>query len=193
VFRLPGLAKAVIDNISVDEGLDVIEISDIVGKLRGLGTPDVDFRVVPGTVQSIGEISYVVPIDHLAQELFSRLREGRRLGDVGLELDLTDLHANVTVRVLDAGGDVALVRERLADGGFEVLPSIDAPSDASSTILYGPGEESAAGAAASYLAGLFAFEGSPTVAPAPKGSLGDADIGILVSPEFPEPVRRSDV
>jgi LCP family protein required for cell wall assembly len=192
IFSLPGVARAVIDSITVDEGITVTDMYDISKRLGKIGTPDVDFRVVPGIPQTIGEISYVVPYSDLAEELFARLREGRPLGKVGLELPLTQAHAGVKIRVVDAGGDVELVRARLINGGFDVLPTIDAPAgEAGSGILYARSREPAAALVARYLGSLFAFESPPSVEPAAKGFLQEAHVGIVVGPDFPEPVRRS--
>jgi LCP family protein required for cell wall assembly len=192
IFSLPGVARAVIDSISVDPGITVTDMYDISRRLGKIGTPDVDFRVVPGIPQTIGEFSYVVPYTDLAEELFARLQEGRPLGKIGLELPLTEPHASVKVRVIDAGGDIGLVRARLVSGGFDVLPTIAAPADRTeSGILYSKSREPGAALVARYLGSLFAFESPPFVEPAPKGFLQDAHVGVIVGPDFPEPVRRT--
>jgi LCP family protein required for cell wall assembly len=195
IFSLPGVARAVIDNISVDAGISVTDMYDISRRLGKIGTPDVDFRVVPGLPQTIDGISYVVQdaeAAEAAEQLFTRLREGRPLGRFGRDLPLTEPHANITVRILDAGGDVELVRKRLISGGFEVLPTIPTPpGNTTSGLLYGSGREPAAAVVAQYLGSLFAFETTPPLEAAPKGSLRDAQVGIVVGPDFPEPVRRS--
>jgi len=192
IFSLPSVAKAVIDSISVDAGISVTDMYDISKRLGKIGTPDVDFRVVPGTTQSIDGISYVIPYEDRAAQLFARLKDGRPLGRFGLDLPLTSPHANIQVRVLDAGGDVELVRKRLISGGFDVLPTIQAPAGrTTSGLLFGPDREPAAAVVAGFLGSLFAFESTPVVEPAATGELRDADVGIVVGPDFPEPVRRS--
>jgi LCP family protein required for cell wall assembly len=189
IFKLPTLASAVIGNITVDEDLKVVDINDIARRLRELGTPKVDFRVVPST--PVAGQGYVNPIKDLADELFARVRDGRPLGKFGLEIgQYTDLYANIDVRVMNAGGDVGLVETRFSDSGFALLPRTSAPDGVTrSTILYAHGRETAAAAVAQFLARIFK-SGDIPVEEAPKGSLNGAAVGVVVAPDFPEPIRR---
>ncbi|MEX2459615.1 MAG: LCP family protein [Actinomycetota bacterium] len=190
IFSLPSLAKAVIDNLAVDEGISVIEINDISRRLRSLGTPDIDFRVVPSVHILLDGISYLEPTDQAAG-LFERLRDGRPLGRYGLGLErYTRQFALISVRILDGGGDATTVRTRLSAGGFEVLPTIDAPAGATATrVLFRPGREADAAAVAEFLSSLFTFETAPPIEEASPESIGGADIGIVVGTDFGEPVN----
>jgi LCP family protein required for cell wall assembly len=189
IFSLPSLARAVIDNLVVDDGISVIEINDISRRLRSLGTPDIDFRVVPSVHILLDGISYLEPTDQAAG-LFERLRDGRPLGRYGLGLErYTTQFARISVRVLAAGGDATTVRTRLSGGGFEVLPTIEAPAgDATSRVLYRPGREADAAAVAAFLGSLFNFESVPPIEEVSPDAIGEADIGIVVGSDFGEPV-----
>lgn len=189
IFKFPSIARAVIENITVDRTFNVIDINDVAQRLKALGTPEVDFRVVPSTPVS-GQ-GYVNPITDLARELFSRIDSGKPLGKLGLEIGrYTDLHANIAVRMMNAGGDVSLVEGRFSDAGWNVLPRISAsPGETTSKILYAHGRETAAVAVAEFLSSLFKIGDLP-VEEAPKGALKNAAVGIVVASDFPEPVRR---
>lgn len=189
IFSLPSLARAVIDNLAVDDGISVIEINDISRRLRSLGTPDIDFRVVPSVHILLDGISYLEPTDQ-ATGLFERLRDGRPLGRYGLGLErYTSQFALISVRVLAAGGDATTVRSRLSAGGFEVLPTIDAlAGDTTSRVLFRPGREADAAAVAQFLGTLFNFEAAPPIEEASAELIGGADIGIVVGADFGEPV-----
>lgn len=193
ILSLPSLAGAVIDNLTVDRGISVIEIGDIARGLRGLGTPKVDFRVVPSTPILIDGISYLDPVDDQARRLFSLLEAGRPLGGLGLEIaQYADQRADVSVRVADAGGDWETVRERLAGGGFELLGTV-APTDAASEskVLFASGQDAEAALVAKFLGGLFRFPAPLPVEEAAKGSLQGADVMVVVAPDFGEPIRRA--
>jgi LCP family protein required for cell wall assembly len=190
VLSLPRLAGSVIENLKVSKGISVIDINDIARELKGLGTPEVDFRVVPSTPVLIDEISYLEPIAELTKKLFSRLASGKPLGKVGLELALTTQYAQIPVRVVDAGGDAGLVETRLRAGGFDVLPGRTGTADAT-VVRYAPGRDAAATALARFLAGLFQFSSGVPTEQAGKGALGEAVVEVVVAPDFPDPVRRT--
>jgi LCP family protein required for cell wall assembly len=97
------LVSRALQNVRTDERLEGADLLYLGGKLRQLaeedpsGVSSLDFRVVPGTPQTLNDIAYVVP-DPDAGELFRRLEEGRPLGDIGGTL-LNTLPSPAVIRV----------------------------------------------------------------------------------------------
>jgi len=99
-------------------------------------------------------VDYVQLIQPDATTLFSRILQGKRLGNIGVELPGTAVSpANITVRIFDAnsGGKAQTVFTFLQQAGFVVLPVEPAPAGFSaSEILYRSGEIDQARVVASY-------------------------------------------
>jgi len=182
ILKLTRLAEVAIDTLTVDENLNPIQIRDYVAALQGLGTPAVDFRVVPATPVTIDGIDYLEAVQPDTRKLFARLRSGAELGGIGKELAYTVQPANVRVRVFDAGGDTALVDRLLRRAGFDVLPSAAAPDGASDTaVVYAFNQSDLATYVLGYLTPRL---GQLPVEVAPSGTrMGDAQVGVIVAPD----------
>jgi hypothetical protein len=92
----------------------------------------VTFRIVPSVPVAINGVDYVQLLQPQAGHLFTRLRQGRAPGDLGVDAPLTRISpANVTVQVLDAGaaGASQRVASYLQRAGFVVLPIEPAPAE----------------------------------------------------------------
>jgi len=180
IIRLPLLAKAAVQNLTVDQFLNVIDVTDLARRLQDVGSADVDFRVVPSTPVTIDGVDYVEAVQPQANTLFSRMKHGSRLFNLGKELPATELPANITVRVLQAGGDGAAVTTVLTQSGFDVLSPIQAPASLRATrIVFEEGKEPQAVFVATFLRKLM---GNVRVAVAHRGVLRGADVGIVMAP-----------
>jgi LCP family protein required for cell wall assembly len=132
IFHLPGLIKAVQDNLTMDENLNVYELQDLTRTLAKVGQKGVYFRIVPAVPIQVGGVDYLRLENPQADELFERIRSGLPLRSVGESGVLTTISpANVTVQVLDAdsGGDAQRVVDFLEKAGFVVLPLQPAPPE----------------------------------------------------------------
>jgi hypothetical protein len=140
----------------------------------------VTFRVVPSVPVDVGGASYVQVVQPQASELFARIREGRPLERLGVELAGTPLSpANITVRILDAAsnGKASQVTAYLQKAGFVVLAPQPAPSHYStSVVLWGPARRKAEQVVLAYLNGLpHKFSRAQT-----RG----VDVAVVIGPDF---------
>jgi LCP family protein required for cell wall assembly len=158
VFKLPSLVKAVEKNLVIDENLNLYSLQDLTRRLAALGEKGVTFRVVPAVPVEIGGVSYIQLVQPQASELFDRIRTGRPLGRLGVELAGTPLSpANITVRILDASsnGKAGQVMTYLQKAGFVVLAPEPAPSQyTTSVVLWGRARRKAEQVVLAYLNGL---------------------------------------
>jgi LCP family protein required for cell wall assembly len=193
LLSLPTLVPDLVENFVVDEGLaNPAELVYLAGQLNGVNTGAADFRSVPTTTDGIyvnGQyLSIVRAVEPAASDLFEALREGKALGELGKELPQTPPSpANVAVEVYDRGslGGAFEVLQTLTQGGFLTSP---APLDYAalgekvkgSVILFAPGEEARAEVVAQYVRGL-------EMQPAPKSVLGDADVAVVIGPNYEPP------
>jgi LCP family protein required for cell wall assembly len=141
ILKLPSLFNAIQDNLKRDKGLNLYEIQDLSRKLADLGQQGVQFRIVPAVpLAPIDGVDYLQLEQPQASQLFERIRDGKRLGQVGVSALLTSISpANVTVQVMDAnsGGKAEKVVSFLQQAGFVVLPLESAPPElTTSEILY---------------------------------------------------------
>lgn len=176
-----------LDNVTTDDRLTAADLIYLGTKLRELAEEDpsggrtLDFRVVPGTTQTIDGVAYVVSTPD-AGELFERLEDGRPLGTIGGTLLLTaPSPAVIEVKVLtggevtDAEGAEGLLRR----SGFIVLEGGTAPST-ETRILYRAGARAKAEVVAGYFGpGLPLEEASASI-------LGNADVAVVVGDDFSE-------
>jgi LCP family protein required for cell wall assembly len=179
-----------LQNVRTDERLEGADLIYLGSKLRELAEDDpsgarsLDFRVVPGTTQTIGGVAYVVPDQTEADELFRRLAEGRPLGTIGQSLALTGPSpAVIDVRVLAAetSTDADEADGLLRRAGFSVLDPGVAPAGSTDTeILFAPGAAAKAGVVSGYLPpGLLRREVSASI-------LGNADVAVVVGGDWTE-------
>ncbi len=188
LWRIPRLVPEVADNISVDEGFEVLELADLAKSLNGVNTGDAEFRAVPTFPETIYPAGFttgisVVKLKPEGRRLFERLREGRPLGDLGETQDRTEISpANVSVRVFDAasGGTADEVLSVIRRGGFNVAPSLGRAVDLGvyrSVILYAPGAEDRAKVVAGYVPGLKLREAEP-------GQLKEVDVAVVIPAKY---------
>ena len=131
LLHITDFIKAVQDNLRLDANLNLYALQDLTRKLGVLGQGGVTFRIVPSVPVAINGVDYVQLVQPQAGHLFTRLRQGRPPGDLGVAAPLTRISpANVTVQVLDAGSAAATLRvaNYLQRAGFVVLPIEPAPA-----------------------------------------------------------------
>ena len=149
LIHLPSLVPAVLKGVRVDRGLNTAELAYLAGQLNGVNAGNVDFRVVPSTPAGVtvnGQyLSIVRMLEGPARELFTRLRDGRRLGDVGLTQEQTPPSpAVIKVGVYDrrSAGVASRVYTTLTEGGFDTsipvqdIATLGPSSVKGSAILY---------------------------------------------------------
>lgn len=192
LLRLPDLVPQLIGNFVVDPGLrNPAELVYLAGQLQGVTGDAAQFRTVPSVPEGIfvdGRYLSVVNMVDPAEELFRRVREGRPLGELGVDLASTPPSpANISVAVRgDAGGVASTLFDTLTDGGFDTTPGIldasqlDAPGR-QPLILFRAGEESKAKVVGTYFRDL-------ELAPAPPGVMPDGvDVAVVVTPSYEIP------
>jgi LCP family protein required for cell wall assembly len=175
-----------LSNVRTDERLDAGDLLYLGQKLRELAQEDpsgarsLDFRVVPGVPQTIGDVSYVVPDPVDAKELFDRLADGRPLARLGVTLAQTlPSPAVITVRVLAAPGtDPEQADAILQRAGFIVLGAQPAPSWGDhSEILFRPGAADRGEVVGRYFPGIPRRE-------ALASTLGEAEVALVMADDF---------
>ncbi|HEU4354283.1 MAG TPA: LCP family protein [Actinomycetota bacterium] len=193
LLQLPALVPKLVENFVVDEGLaNPAELVYLAGQLNGVNTGAADFRSVPTTTAGVyvnGQyLSIVRAVQPAANDLYRALREGRPLGDLGKELPQTPPSpANVAVEVVDhrSLGAAIGVLDTLTQGGFLTSPavmdySVLGQQVKGSAILFAPGEEAKAEVVAQYVGAL-------EMQAAPRSVLGDADVAVVVGPNYEAP------
>lgn len=111
LLHLPSLVPALLRNLRVDSGLNPAELAYLAGRLNGVNTGNVDFRVVPttpgGTYVNGTYLSIVNLVQPQADELFRRVRENQSLGSLGLTSELTPPSPAVIKTVVYSRGAAA--------------------------------------------------------------------------------------
>jgi hypothetical protein len=149
LIHLPSLVPAVLKSVRVDRGLNTAELAYLAGQLNGVNAGNVDFRVVPSTPAGVtvnGQyLSIVRMLEGQARELFTRLRDGRPLGVVGLTQPQTPPSpAVIKVGVYDrrSAGMASRVYTTLTESGFDTsipvqdIAALGPSSVKGSAILY---------------------------------------------------------
>lgn len=180
VFQLPKFIDAAKNNLIHDDHLDLYGLQDLTIKLATLGQQNVFFRVVPAQPITINGEDFVQLVQPDASTLLERIRDGKALGNVGVEAPGTPISpADITVHVLDAGsgGKADAVASYLQRAGFVVTPVQPAtgglPVD---TILWGHGFGKQPKVVASYLSSLRLVEDD-------QHTVG-AQVTVVIGPGF---------
>ena len=178
--------KEAVGAVRVDRGIDAGVLIDLGQRLRALAQEDssgaetLDLRVVPGTTQTIGDVSYVIADQPETRELFEALREGSSLGRLGQSQDQTlPSPGIIKVRVLSTFGTGPEGAETiLRDAGFVVLESdVYSASEEKSEIIYKAGARSRSRVVSGYFPEL-------PVREVPSDELGDAEVGLIVGEDW---------
>lgn len=185
----PELITQAVGNITTDESVSTADFLYLGQKLRELaqedptGSSTLDFRVVPGYPDFVGEVSYVLPGEE-AEEMFRRLRNGRPLGNLGKVLINTAISpAQVNVQARDAGDPLATGETYgfLKRAGFIVHPSAPAPAGyEESVILYRPGSRPNAEVVQGF------FDQLPVEEAPVELFEGEIQVLVIVAPDFAE-------
>ena len=160
IAKAPGLIGPVLGSLHRDSRFLPSDLVYMVGKLRGINTPAVQFRSVSGS-QFTTEGQDVIKMDPADKKLFAAIRDDTPLPPIGLNLPVTPPSpANTTVAVIDAGNASSAneVEDTLSEAGFDVSPGIVAgklPKGVTKpAIAYAPGKDAYAAVVHSYFPGL---------------------------------------
>ena len=106
LLHAPSILKHVVSHLVVDHGLKLADLIYLTRQLQGISSGAATFRAVPGTPKNVNTrigIQNVVIMSPVAKLIFKRLGEGKSIGKLGLNLEMTATSpANIRVRVLDA-------------------------------------------------------------------------------------------
>jgi len=189
LIHAPSLIKSALSHLSVDRGLKLADLIYITKQLQGISSGAVSFRAVPGTTgtasSSIG-IQDVVYMTPQAKVLFRRMRLGKPLGNIGLQLPMTAITpASVQVRVLDdnSNGKADKVYTLLQNAGFDIKSTTSAGTSTTSktpVILYRSDEKSMADVVQGYFPGL-------QEKPVPASTIPGLDVAVVVPASYNGP------
>ncbi|MDQ4005962.1 MAG: LCP family protein [Actinomycetota bacterium] len=178
--------RDVVSAVTTDDTLSATDLIELGRKLQALaqedptGAESLDLRVIPGTTQTIGDVSYVLAEQPETRDLFEALRHGEPLRRLGQDLALTDpTPAIIKVRVFTVtGADPSDATTVLKRGGFVVLPGETAGSSlGDSEIVFKAGARSRARVVSGFFPGL-------PVREVPSNLLDDAEVGVVVGDDF---------
>jgi LCP family protein required for cell wall assembly len=190
IVQAPSLVRPVAKNLVTDPGFDLADIVYLVKQLQGMTNGTADFRAVPGTATTIvppgwtGELS-VVKMDPAAEQIFKAIRDGKPLGNVGIELQNTATsEANIAVPVVDheSAGKATGVEDVLSASGFDITPGVVTYATfgadvKGSVIAYEPGHEVQAQVVGKYFPGVKLVQTK-------AGALSGADVAIFVTSSY---------
>ncbi|MBW3620840.1 MAG: LCP family protein [Actinobacteria bacterium] len=159
--RVKRLIDAVAGAVTTDTDLGATQMLRLADSLADISPETVSTRAVPGYYSN--ETGFVHPYEDQAEALFSALREGTRLPDVGLTAPAELVAGDVTVVVLNGegtGGLATEVQAFLEARGFEVVATGNAGTDeapdfsyATTEVAYVPDDEAKARLVADFLPG----------------------------------------
>jgi cell envelope-related transcriptional attenuator-like protein len=184
IAKAPSLIRPVARNLVTDPGFKLADVIYLVKQLEGISTGAVEFRAIPGVGGFEGTLSVLYP-DPVADQIFSRIRKGEPLGNLGVDLAQTaPSEANIIVPVVDhdSGGTADEVEQVLSDAGFDVSPGVlDFAAYGSdvkgSVIAYRPGHLSDAEVVQKYFPNLQLLEVT-------EGALRGSPVAVFISGSF---------
>ena len=184
IAKAPSLIRPVARNLVTTKGFDLADVIYLVKQLEGISTGAVEFRAVPAVGGMEGSLSVLHP-DPVADQIFARIREGKPLGNLGVDLQSTaPSEANIIVPVVDHGSDGTAdeVEQILSDAGFDISPGvIDYATYGSdvkgSVIAYKSGHQSDAEVVQKYFPNLQLLE-------VPDGALRGSPVAVFISANF---------
>jgi len=184
IAKAPSLIRPVARNLVTTKGFDLADVIYLVKQLEGISTGAVEFRAVPAVGGMEGSLSVLHP-DPVADQIFARIRDGKPLGNLGVDLQSTaPSEANIIVPVVDhgSGGTAGEVEQILSDAGFDISPGVveyaTYGSDVhGSVIAYKPGHQSDAEVVQKYFPNLQLLE-------VPDDALRGSPVAVFISASF---------
>ena len=142
--RLIKLSETAGHGLIFDKGITLGLARTIANSLK-FDNKNVDFRQYPGAPRYIGGVSYVVPEPTAARALFTSLKNGTPLPDVGKTGQSLPSPSDVTIKLINASGRSGLagtVRTTLVTKGFRVPTITSSSKHITPTIItYQAGDE----------------------------------------------------
>jgi LCP family protein required for cell wall assembly len=158
--QLPFQIEPIMENLTYDDRLSIADLAFVVGQLEGISTGAAEFRTVPAFPDpaDLG----ILRMDASAERIFTAIRDGEPLGEVGRDLVYTPpSEANVPVLVVDHAsvGQVGQVQDTLSQAGFDISPGTTtfttyAKKVPGSVIAYAPGADAEAQVVQKYFPAL---------------------------------------
>ncbi len=143
IARWRELSKAVSQGVKVDDGVDVESFIQLYRRFGDMSPDRVEMLSVPGEARTIGGVSYVVPKQPDATNLFHSLGARQSSDDQG-QNQLVRV-VQIKVKVLDATGKSGRADEivdRLKAEGFSIIDVVDLRPSPGSEVRYERGVES---------------------------------------------------
>lgn len=184
IAKAPSLIRPVARNLVTTKGFDLADVIYLVKQLEGISTGAVEFRAVPAVGGMEGSLSVLHP-DPVANQIFARIRDGKPLGNLGVDLQSTaPSEANIIVPVVDhgSGGTADEVEQILSDAGFDISPGVveyaTYGSDVKgSVIAFKSGHQSDAEVVQKYFPNLQLLE-------VPDDALRGSPVAVFISASF---------
>ena len=184
VTNLPALLTAATEELTFDQGIDVLGLKDLANAMQGVASGNADFRTLP--TQLDRNLTHL-EITKEGDEFLRRLREGEDLGDLGTQLDYqAPTPAEIAVRVYDdaseghAQGDVW--DAQLSGSGFKLLTTAPEPAGDlagnGTVILFAKGAEDKAAVVSGAVPGVKTQLAEPGQLP------DDTDVAVLVDATY---------
>jgi LCP family protein required for cell wall assembly len=177
IARWRELSKAVSRGVKVDDGVDVESFIQLYRRFGDMSPDRVEMLSIPGEVKTIGGVSYVVPKQPDANNLFYSLGGNPDSSDVASKR--LPRVVQIKVKILDASGKPGLadsVARKLEEQGFSVTDIVDQKPTAGSEIRYERGGEE-------YARTVESIVGSKPRLVLTKRAL-DGDIVLLLGTDF---------
>jgi LCP family protein required for cell wall assembly len=127
-IKVKSLIDAVASAVTTDRALGLTDMYRIANTLKGVTSDDVVMRTVPGTIQMIGDVSYVVHDAGPTTDLFAAMREGGPLGEAGTEAPSELQPEDVSILIVNGVGVEGLagdVRSYLEERDFVVTDAVN--------------------------------------------------------------------
>ncbi len=184
VGNIPDIVEAVTKQLTLDQGLKVLDLVELAKNLQGVASGNADFRTVPTKLDSENIHLVLTPE---GRTFLAKLRAGQALGDLGTELAYQPpTPAEIAVRVYDdaseghAQNDV--YRAQLSEAGFKMMATSAEPAGdlagAGSVILYAPGQREKAAVVSGFVPSVDLEAAKPGQLP------DDTDVVIVVDATY---------
>ncbi len=142
IARWRELSEAVSRGVKVDDGVEVESFIQLYRRFGDMSPDRVEMVSIPGEVKTIGGVSYVVPKQPDANNLFYSLGGNPESGD-SAPSKLPRV-VQIKVKILDASGKSGLaesIAQKLTEQGFSVVDIVEQKAAPTSEIKYERGAE----------------------------------------------------